>query len=348
MSFSFISSADTGFNDVSEKSWCFDYVKEVTDSKILGGYEDGTFKPEKNLTVREFTAMVAKVLERTYIYSMFFNLTTSDDYIPSAIKLNLVSEEDFTDLDNKITRGEMARIIVKAVKFLDEYPELSTGSYPACLGNIDDYKGQIKDFEKIPSMYKQYMLVAFAKGIVTGYNDGTVKAKNNLNRAEACKVIFNILDKNRRQELEIQKYLSLESHRKEYKFVAGETKFTFELTSTGTMLPGKTTVTISEGGDFEHVNYSNDLRTSSLILDRKITKKLTRDQILSFFNFIMNDIHFFILPGNMITENFVSDSAFSSIKVAFNGEIHKIGGYHPYYSDYFVRILNKLSEFEKK
>ena len=38
------------FSDVSSSSWCYKYVTELSDAGIIGGYSDGTFKPDNTVT----------------------------------------------------------------------------------------------------------------------------------------------------------------------------------------------------------------------------------------------------------------------------------------------------------
>ena len=63
-----------------------------------------------------------------------------------------------------ITRGEMARIIIRAYnKFEDN---------PLTLEECEPLKSKIKDYDSIPSLYKPFVLLAYGSGIISGYSDG--------------------------------------------------------------------------------------------------------------------------------------------------------------------------------
>jgi hypothetical protein len=51
------------FSDVPQDAWFGPYVSYAKNSGIVGGYEDGTFKPENPVTRAEVTKMVSKILE---------------------------------------------------------------------------------------------------------------------------------------------------------------------------------------------------------------------------------------------------------------------------------------------
>lgn len=48
----------TSFKDVKAGSWCAPYVAWAAENKVVNGYEDGTFKPDQNVTREEMVAML--------------------------------------------------------------------------------------------------------------------------------------------------------------------------------------------------------------------------------------------------------------------------------------------------
>ena len=38
------------FSDVTSSTWCYKYVAELADSKVIDGYADGSFKPDNTIT----------------------------------------------------------------------------------------------------------------------------------------------------------------------------------------------------------------------------------------------------------------------------------------------------------
>ena len=52
------------YSDIQENHWAWEYVEKLTDMKIIGGYPDGSFKPNKAVIRQELAKMVALFLDR--------------------------------------------------------------------------------------------------------------------------------------------------------------------------------------------------------------------------------------------------------------------------------------------
>lgn len=57
------------FTDMSESHWAYNAVAKMEKASILSGYPDGTFKPNKNITLAEFAT----------IFSNFFSISAEDN-----------------------------------------------------------------------------------------------------------------------------------------------------------------------------------------------------------------------------------------------------------------------------
>ena len=89
---------------------------------------------------------------------------------------------DKKSLERNITRGEIARIVIRALKN-EKYPS-----------NLNDYKKLIKDYNSTSSKYQEYILKAYALGIVSGGPSGDFAAGDTTTRAAASKIILNMID----------------------------------------------------------------------------------------------------------------------------------------------------------
>lgn len=49
------------YKDVDPNSWSYEYIKALSEKKIINGYEDGTFKPTKNVTRAETAKMIYEI-----------------------------------------------------------------------------------------------------------------------------------------------------------------------------------------------------------------------------------------------------------------------------------------------
>ncbi len=168
------------FSDVTNNHWAYKFIDTLKTSEIIGGYPEGTFRPEANVKINEFIAMSVKAL------GYRFESTSSDwskPYIDKAIELGIIEDREFTSYTANITREQMTSIVVNAVA-LSEYRPSST---------MDDYiKRETIDYYKVSDYYKQNILDSYKFGIVTGFSDHTFRPKDYSTRAQAAAVISKI------------------------------------------------------------------------------------------------------------------------------------------------------------
>lgn len=164
--------------------WAIAYIEPLFEKGVIKGYLDGTFRPDNPISRAEFTKiLVTSLHEDVGIYK---NGHWATNYLNKAIEEDYVLEGEFDDLNKNITRGEMARMIVRA---LDE-------DYPS---NILAYAEQIIDYNDIPKEFRDFVLKAYVKGIITGYPDGTFKPENTATRAEASTMVVRFLEPEKRE-----------------------------------------------------------------------------------------------------------------------------------------------------
>lgn len=65
------------FSDVEKSHWAYEYILSLAQSGLVEGYEDGTFKPENEITRAEVMTVINKILGRNpsdaYVKSLNFN-----------------------------------------------------------------------------------------------------------------------------------------------------------------------------------------------------------------------------------------------------------------------------------
>lgn len=160
------------FTDFSENHWAHQYVSELVANGVINGYEDGTFRPDANVTRAELAKLVSvqfgnstpkaysDVAESDWFYSY---VTASGDYF--------LAEGEFQP-NSQATREEVAYAIYVATKL-----EASNASIT------------FTDASDITAQYRQAIAAVFAKGVITGYPDGSFLPKNNITRAETATVL---------------------------------------------------------------------------------------------------------------------------------------------------------------
>ena len=184
--------ADTSvqFTDVKENDWFCKDVMELTKKGFILGYPDKTFKPNAQISVDEFI--------KTLISSIDENVEPSegdywaDNYIQKAKELGIVKDGEFQDYTRYITRGEMARMIVRTAELNGE------NQYD----KLENFKYIIPDYNDIKADLQEYVIKAYSKGLITGYGDKSFGADDFATRAQACAMIIRLSDESRRPKVD--------------------------------------------------------------------------------------------------------------------------------------------------
>lgn len=164
--------------------WACDSIKNMYNRGIVSGYEDGTFRPDNTVTRAEFVKMItdAVKLAATNTDGISFSDVSDTAWYANCVKLayanNIVQGYDgmFRPIDN-ILRQDAAIIIYKTI----------VGS-----GIKIDGEKFFDDEADISDYAKPYVSAMAANGIVNG-SDGCFYPLNTLTRAEAVKLIENML-----------------------------------------------------------------------------------------------------------------------------------------------------------
>lgn len=166
-----------------ENHWGKPFIENLIKRGAVNGYSDGKFKPNNTITRAEFTKILLSSLGMKPSTSTTGHW--ADNYIKEALTKGYITEGEFDDKDRNITRGEIARMIARAVG--ENIP------------NIKEYANQIKDYNSIPLAYGNYVLKAYAAGIISGYEDGSFRVQRTATRAEASTIVVRLLDKSKRR-----------------------------------------------------------------------------------------------------------------------------------------------------
>lgn len=189
------------YTDVPENAWYTGYVNKISELKGFAGYEDNTFRPDNQITQEEFVKTVVALTvgeqpeatgENTEPKRSWKNCWDSwaQPYLNKAMEMGLITEEDTDFRYNGLpcTRGNMAKIATRAFEYLKEEDIADTSTYAT----------KLKDYSDIPDKFKKYVLQAYGKGIISGYEDGTFRSDGILTRAEASSVLVRLIDKDER------------------------------------------------------------------------------------------------------------------------------------------------------
>lgn len=162
--------------------WAADQSYLMYDLGVFGGYPDGTFKPNNNITRAEFIAIVVRAFDlpstpaNTVLpYEDVKSGNWFYDPVARAYAAGILKGYGSKLEPNKaITRGEIARIVV-----------LNIGENGAPLNKV------AQKFSDVPSGHPlaEYVSKASILGIVTGYPDGSFGVGKTATRAEAAVMV---------------------------------------------------------------------------------------------------------------------------------------------------------------
>ncbi|MGP1567116.1 MAG: S-layer homology domain-containing protein [Peptoanaerobacter stomatis] len=182
------------------------YAKQTilnwVDKGLIKGYDDGTFKPNKNITRAEFVHIISDYLNLTEKSEVSFKDVPNDawyfDDLSKVVNKKLINGyEDNTFRANKnITRQEACVIVAKMSDNLTKVKDV-----------------HFTDENSFPSWAKENIIKLAQAGIISGYSDTTFKAKNNITRAE----IVIVLDKIESQKQKIKEYKKEDKPKEENK-----------------------------------------------------------------------------------------------------------------------------------
>lgn len=165
--------------------WAEQYIEKAVNQGIIKGYTDGSFLPDEHVSRSEFVSMVNRALGNTATGSAGFNDVQKNAWyytdVTKAVMAGFVSgfEDGSFRPNHKITRQEAAVILARVIP---------TYGYS---GNLKNFK----DYGDIGSWAYDAVGKMAGKGYISGYTDGRIHPADSLTRAQAAKIISDIVTK---------------------------------------------------------------------------------------------------------------------------------------------------------
>ena len=178
------------FSDTQDY-WAADYVDYLYTSGVTTGYDDGTFRPNQNITRAQFAAMLYRYLkldESKYadVVLPFADLSAIPEYALPAIRalytegiINGTAGKDgqlYFNPGSSLTRAQAATMIGRT-------QEKGYALSPLTFS----------DAASIPAYAAYYIQTMAAQGIIGGYTDGSFKPNANITRGQMAKILFNLM-----------------------------------------------------------------------------------------------------------------------------------------------------------
>lgn len=173
------------FKDVSSSHWAESAIERWHDEGILNGDGNGNFRPEDSVTRAEFVTMLVRIFEPEAAaditsYKDVKKSAWYYDYIAKAVAFPALNGDNSSRMrpEEEISRQEAISIINRIVKISHS--------------KNADLK-QFSDYADVASWAKDDVTALVEHGYVNGYDDGTLKPKANISRAEAAKILDNLI-----------------------------------------------------------------------------------------------------------------------------------------------------------
>jgi uncharacterized protein YjdB len=173
-------SVPVALNDITGH-WAEKNINELVVLGCIGGYPDGSFKPDAAITRAEFATVLIKAFKLSLQSGKVFADTNghwAKEPIATAASYGIVSGYDDSTFgpDDLVTREQMAVMIVQAAKLAPAAGET-----------------HFADSGSVSFWARDAVSVATENGIMKGYPDNTVQPQGNATRAEAVTAILNVL-----------------------------------------------------------------------------------------------------------------------------------------------------------
>ena len=165
----------------------FDVAVDLSnyESSYINGYEDGTFKPQNNITRAEACKIIASLVDPAGKLaggtSSYEDVKPEDWFYGSVTALEKLGAVEKV-FDRKLLPSEMIT--------REQFVQLI---YAVCNKEMDSMKLTYLSDVDAKAGYFEAVMFSVAKGLVTGYEDGTFKPDNKITRAEAVTVINRLL-----------------------------------------------------------------------------------------------------------------------------------------------------------
>ncbi|MBO0601182.1 S-layer homology domain-containing protein [Sporosarcina sp. E16_3] len=185
---------DSTFKDIHNKKveWAADYIEVLASKNIIQGKTEDIFAPSDDITRAQFAALLSRALNLPkQPYAATFTDVSSTNWsaqdIEAANRVGIVQGEkgEFKPND-KITRQQMATMIIRAIQYRD----------PTSLNDVSSTLS-FKDASLISDYAKEYVGLSASLGIISGRDDKgsfVFAPKENATRAHAAKMLYKFIE----------------------------------------------------------------------------------------------------------------------------------------------------------
>lgn len=178
-------SAEKHFDDVDEHFWGYKPVMKLAEKEIINGFSDGTFKPNNNITRAELVKIISIAFQLEGESTKVFSDVNESDWYAQSVSRAVANDIVYGYEDNSfkptafVTRQDAAVFIYRVLEKLGIDYDNTANSF-ADQSEIADYA--LKAANNLRAI-----------GIISGDDNGRFMPKNNCTRAEAAKMIYELM-----------------------------------------------------------------------------------------------------------------------------------------------------------
>ena len=171
-------------NDIAGH-WAETVVAKWYDNGIISGFPDGSFRPNEAVTRAQLAVIIDNIFKFTTKADMYFSDVNGSEWFADAVakcsQAGIINgNPNGTFEPNKpVTREQAAKMIAEAFKLT--------------AADADAYR-TFADSSSIAAYAREYVSALYEAGYIAGFPGGNYEPKKGLTRAEALKIIDNILD----------------------------------------------------------------------------------------------------------------------------------------------------------
>lgn len=149
--------------------WAKNEIEIMAQNMIVSGYEDNTFRPDKEVSIIEFLKML--ISNNKYRLSIGTSMDWVEIYKNTALSRNLILNNKVEELLEPLTRARACIILSRYI-------------------NLDGVKNAKNEFKDLSKENKDIILKLVNLGVVNGFKDSTFRENEIVTRAQACKIIL--------------------------------------------------------------------------------------------------------------------------------------------------------------
>ena len=177
-----VDSAVGAFSDLVKSAWSSPFIARMRNLGILGGYPDGTVKPDNTINRAELAKIAAKAFGLANASENFSDVPDDAWYAPFVGALRSAGASWTTTTNYRpaedVTRGEALWVLLKAAGV-----------------DLDGVTVE-KLFPDVSTRHRFAAAITFAaeNGIVSGYENGNFGPGDTLTRGQVAKIVALIKD----------------------------------------------------------------------------------------------------------------------------------------------------------